>query len=538
MRISGNIRNFLIGICSIGLIVGSTSIAQADDPVPTLSDDPQSTTNFAYGTFDDLVFNKDSSILVGRSRYENVIGTMSLNEDGDIIDEHTYSPVGYDTIDGMALSPDGKFIVAILRNFDPMGNGPTSTFLTSIPLNPDGSFGVPKVFNIGSSYIDDIFFGPKSSFFYIKYDLDSLPYYSNLNVYSLSPSGEIEFTSSTWLGIYPSRNAESFTNNGKFLAIPEYSSGNDTIIKTYSVGSDGSLSNPHQVVFTTYNGVDHVYFSPDRKHLLGIGKFYTWSSQVEIFQFDENTGALSLSSQTVVDGYPCGSTEMAPDGSKLFVMPCSSGINIFQLDENWNLDPTREAKSIFSAGNQGDTAISRNGKLFAISFYSGDVYIYKVNGVQPEDDVLFGDSDGDSDEANGEVEINIDSSISLTLTDDAVDLSDIPGVTATGDDGNMTYSVKTNSMTGYSVNLLADQANLLPSNTQANKDYISVSLLNVTSDLTVDASLSNTNEMLVSSQNTKSAENGDNYSSTFSADIPWVNADDYTGTVTYTATVN
>lgn len=140
--------------------------------------------------------------------------------------------------------------------------------------------------------------------------------------------------------------------------------------------------------------------------------------------------------------------------------------------------------------------------------------------------------------ANAEVESTI------TLTGDAAfTLAGLPG----GEPATSTSALnaETNNTAGYDVTVQADQANLTPDNgalTEAdagyNGDVIPVSSLQVQDSASTLTALSDTTPVTVHTQGTKSAEGGDALTANYSLVMPFVNADTYSGGLTFTATAN
>lgn len=139
----------------------------------------------------------------------------------------------------------------------------------------------------------------------------------------------------------------------------------------------------------------------------------------------------------------------------------------------------------------------------------------------------------------GVVNMYVDESITLTLTDDVVNLSGLPGESdESTTDNQMSYLVESNGFNGYTVTIKSDTSNL-SSNIVGNQDSIPFSSITVDGDDSTTGNLSNTVDLQLALTNARSIEGGDSHDAQFSMDeIPWVNADDYTGTVTLTATSN
>lgn len=151
-----------------------------------------------------------------------------------------------------------------------------------------------------------------------------------------------------------------------------------------------------------------------------------------------------------------------------------------------------------------------------------------------------------ANEGVGSITVEVESSIQLTMIDDAITLEGLAAATGVTDsDNQMSYKVETNNITGYAVSVIADQENLLPADTQVNTDVIPVSAITVANDddgtagtATAGGVLSDQTAVDLYSQAQRSIEGGDTLVSNFEVDIPFVNADSYTGTVTFTAVAN
>lgn len=139
---------------------------------------------------------------------------------------------------------------------------------------------------------------------------------------------------------------------------------------------------------------------------------------------------------------------------------------------------------------------------------------------------------------DGMVNMYVTSELTLTLEDDSVNLSDIPGLTSITPDNTMISNVRTNNITGFNVTLKSDTENLEQSN-QQNQDILEFSNIKAwDKDNTNNIfNLSTSGNDLYSSDE-RTEDSGESITTGFNADIPWINADTYTGTVTYTATAN
>lgn len=140
-------------------------------------------------------------------------------------------------------------------------------------------------------------------------------------------------------------------------------------------------------------------------------------------------------------------------------------------------------------------------------------------------------SDGDSTQAN----VHVDSAIALTGLTDGFDLTGIPGSTHS-QDGDVSFTVTTNSIAGYGVTVQSTTASMLPV-TAGNTDSIPIGKLSVRETGTTDyTAVSSTVPVTVHAQSGRSAEVGDVISNDFSVQIPFVNSDTYSATLDYLAT--
>lgn len=122
----------------------------------------------------------------------------------------------------------------------------------------------------------------------------------------------------------------------------------------------------------------------------------------------------------------------------------------------------------------------------------------------------------------------------ITLTGDAAfAISGAPGDVATATSG---LTAESNSTTGYNVTVQSDVTALTPSDTVANTDTIPIASLEVEDSTSTLTALSDTEPVTVHSQDSKSAEGGDALTANYSLAMPFVNADTYSGGLTFTAT--
>lgn len=149
-----------------------------------------------------------------------------------------------------------------------------------------------------------------------------------------------------------------------------------------------------------------------------------------------------------------------------------------------------------------------------------------------------GDTSSDTVDAN--VEVN--SAIVLTGLTPEFTLVGLPGTTVTGI-REVTYSVETNNIGGYTVTVQAATPTLEPE-TAGNPDSIPIQNLRVRetpADTTSTLGwipLSSTNPVLIHDQDTRSAEGGDEISNDYQVSIPFVADDTYDTTLTYIATAS
>lgn len=145
-----------------------------------------------------------------------------------------------------------------------------------------------------------------------------------------------------------------------------------------------------------------------------------------------------------------------------------------------------------------------------------------------------GDTSSDSTTANVEV-VN---AIALTGLTPAFTLVGLPGATVTGN-AAVTMDVTTNNLAGYAVTVQAGTAALLPA-AVGNPDSIPIGNLHVRESAGGNAGaftgVSSTSPVVVHTQAARSAPAGDTITNDYSVDIPFVNTDTYSATLTYIAT--
>ena len=129
---------------------------------------------------------------------------------------------------------------------------------------------------------------------------------------------------------------------------------------------------------------------------------------------------------------------------------------------------------------------------------------------------------------------NAEVASTITLTGDAAfTLAGAPGDVTTSTSALIAES---NSGTGYNVTVLADAENL--AGTGTNTDTIPVTSLQVADSASGLTALSTTAPVTVHTQATSSVEGGDALTASYSLTMPFVNADTYSGGLTFTAAAN
>jgi hypothetical protein len=101
--------------------------------------------------------------------------------------------------------------------------------------------------------------------------------------------------------------------------------------------------------------------------------------------------------------------------------------------------------------------------------------------------------------------------------------------------GAVSYSVLTNNVGGYNVNVVADKDVLLPAG--ASTDYIPIANLSVRPGGSgTFTPMSSANAITLREKGTRSAAGGDAYSDDYRVNIPFVADDVYSVTLNYVAT--
>lgn len=140
------------------------------------------------------------------------------------------------------------------------------------------------------------------------------------------------------------------------------------------------------------------------------------------------------------------------------------------------------------------------------------------------------------DDGTTDVTVAVAQVITLADLTPAVTLAGDPGETVTVADA-VSMTVTTNSPGGYSVTVVPTTAELT-GETPGNDDTIPFSDVEVEDDTGAFTPLDPTDPVTVHTQTTPSAAGGDTITHDYQIEIPFVDADDYTGTVTYVATAN
>lgn len=132
--------------------------------------------------------------------------------------------------------------------------------------------------------------------------------------------------------------------------------------------------------------------------------------------------------------------------------------------------------------------------------------------------------------------VNVDSTITLTVDQTSFDLDGTGGTTVT-ETNQVTGTVTTNNQAGYSVGVLAAAAALVPADPLANTDTIPIGNLSThNADNSAYVALSTTVPVITTTKATRSALAGDAFSDDYEVVIPDVNSDTYSVTLDYTAT--
>jgi hypothetical protein len=142
-----------------------------------------------------------------------------------------------------------------------------------------------------------------------------------------------------------------------------------------------------------------------------------------------------------------------------------------------------------------------------------------------------------ADAAPTTVQVTVGSKITLSGVTPSFALTGDPETTV-GQNGVVAMNVKTNNHTGYTVTVQAD-APSLSGTIAGNTDVVPVGSIGVRETGGGALSpLSAVAPVTVHSQSTRSAGPGDDLSNDFQVTIPFVNADTYSGTLTYLAAAN
>jgi hypothetical protein len=146
-----------------------------------------------------------------------------------------------------------------------------------------------------------------------------------------------------------------------------------------------------------------------------------------------------------------------------------------------------------------------------------------------------------ADTSTGDTTANVQvlGSITLSGLTGSFTLSGAPGSTPSSN-SVVTMNVATNNLTGYNVTVKAPTLQLnMAGATTGNTNTIPNGNLKVReTGQSTFTSISNLTATTVHNQLTRSATGGDTVSNDYQVDIPFVNADTYTGTLNYTASTN
>ena len=124
----------------------------------------------------------------------------------------------------------------------------------------------------------------------------------------------------------------------------------------------------------------------------------------------------------------------------------------------------------------------------------------------------------------------------ITLTGDAAfTLAGAPGAAT---DTTSALNAESNNTAGYNVTVLADGADLVPADPVANTDVIPVSSLHVRNSADTFVVLDTETPVTVHTQAARSIEGGDALTASYQLTMPFVNADTYSGGLTFTAAAN
>ena len=324
------------------------------------------------------------------------------------------------------------------------------------------------------------------------------------------PSGRV--TAATGTG----PQSVAFSPDGRFLATAD--NGNN-VVSVFTV--DQATGQPSGRL-TASSGINprSVAWSPDGQHLATAD--YN-SNVVSVFTVDPVTGQPSGRVAAATDRYP-NSVAWSPDGKFLATANYqSSVISVFTVDHATGQPGGRVAAA--TGAKPYSVAWSPDGRHLATADYGSNAV--SLFSVAPYIAPLTAES-------GGSISVAVDSMLSLTMADSDVALSGVTGAADTSEpDSQMAYVVTTNNTAGYSVEITADQESLTGA-TPSNTDVIPVSAITASQDST--GKLSAATPVQLHNQDKRSIEAGDQFVVGFTADIPFVNADTYTGTVTLTAT--
>ncbi|SOD73565.1 fibronectin type III domain protein [Jatrophihabitans sp. GAS493] len=155
-----------------------------------------------------------------------------------------------------------------------------------------------------------------------------------------------------------------------------------------------------------------------------------------------------------------------------------------------------------------------------------------------------------STSADGCGSVIVDGSISISLdnADSSFALGGQSGTDSSTPDNTISYVVTTNNAAGYSVSVKSDQPTLTPDSAK-NSDKISFDAITATGTAFVSGTIPNDGTSdggsaqlatggTVYTQTARSKATGDTHTTTFGVNIPFVAADAYRGTVTFTASAN
>jgi hypothetical protein len=139
----------------------------------------------------------------------------------------------------------------------------------------------------------------------------------------------------------------------------------------------------------------------------------------------------------------------------------------------------------------------------------------------------------------------VDGSIMMSLdpADQSFTLQGSPGSTASGPDNSISYIVTTNNETGYTVSVHADTPTLAAA-TPGNSETLATGSIVADGTALPGQTGSNGGRAVLDaggviySQATRSDATGDEHRTLFTANLPFITSDSYTGSITFTATAN